>query len=68
LKKECAKFKEIAHLESQLAIDEGVGTDLIQCEKCQQNNCSYSELQTLSGDEPMTLFILCRNCGYRWRG
>jgi transcription elongation factor S-II len=68
LKKECAKFKEIAHRESLLAIDEGIGSDLMQCEKCKQNNCSYSELQTLSGDEPMTLFVLCRNCGHRWRG
>ncbi|CAF4219439.1 unnamed protein product, partial [Adineta steineri] len=42
--------------------------DLIQCEQCKKNNCSYSELQTLSGDEPMTLFVLCRNCGHRWRG
>ncbi|CAF3734639.1 unnamed protein product [Rotaria sp. Silwood1] len=68
LKKECAKFQELAHRESLLAIDEGIGTDLIQCEKCKKSNCSYSELQTLSGDEPMTLFVLCRNCGYRWRG
>ena len=68
LKKECAKFKEISHRESLLAVDEGVGSDLLQCEKCKQNNCSYSELQTLSGDEPMTLFVFCRNCGHRWRG
>lgn len=68
LKKECAKFKEMAHRESLLAVDEGVGCDLIQCERCKTSNCSYSELQTLSGDEPMTLFVLCRNCGHRWRG
>jgi transcription elongation factor S-II len=68
LKKECAQFKETSHREGLLAIDEGVGSDLLQCEKCQQSNCSYSELQTLSGDEPMTLFVLCRNCGHRWRG
>ncbi|UJR16979.1 hypothetical protein I4U23_003877 [Adineta vaga] len=68
LREECAKFKEISHRESLLAVDEGVGSDLIQCERCKQHNCSYSELQTLSGDEPMTLFVLCRNCGYRWRG
>ncbi|CAF1061771.1 unnamed protein product [Rotaria magnacalcarata] len=68
LKEECAKFKEIAHRESQLAVDEGIGSDLIQCERCKKSNCSYSELQTLSGDEPMTLFVLCRNCGHRWRG
>ena len=68
LKEECAKFKEIAHRQSQLAVDDEVGSDLIQCERCKKSNVSYSELQTLSGDEPMTLFVLCKNCGYRWRG
>ena len=67
LRKECAKYKEMGHRESLLAVDEGVGCDLIQCERCKTSNCSYSELQTLSGDEPMTLFVLCRNCGHRWR-
>lgn len=68
LKEECARFKEISHRERQLAVDEGTGSDLLQCEQCKANNCSYSELQTLSGDEPMTVFALCRNCGHRWRG
>ncbi|CAF1096331.1 unnamed protein product [Adineta steineri] len=68
LKKECDKLKEITHRESLLGVDDGIGCDLIQCEQCKKNNCSYSELQTLSGDEPMTLFVLCRNCGHRWRG
>ncbi|UJR24405.1 hypothetical protein I4U23_005782 [Adineta vaga] len=68
LKKENEKLREITCRESFLPIDEGSGCDLIKCERCKTNNCSYSELQTLSGDEPMTLFVYCRNCGHRWRG
>ncbi|CAF1550096.1 unnamed protein product [Adineta ricciae] len=67
-KKEHAKLKELTYRESLLPVDEGVGCNLLKCEKCGANNCSYSELQTLSGDEPMTVFALCRSCGHRWRG
>jgi transcription elongation factor S-II len=35
--------------------------------RCKQNNCAYTEAQTRSADEPMTLFVLCKNCGYRWK-
>lgn len=35
--------------------------------RCKQNNCAYTEAQTRSADEPMTLFVLCRNCGNRWK-
>jgi len=36
------------------------------CEKCDQNKTSYYQLQIRSADEPMTTFITCCNCGYRW--
>lgn len=67
LKQERTKLHESAINEHQLAVDEGTGTDLIQCRKCKQNNCSYTEAQTRSADEPMTLFVLCKNCGNRWK-
>lgn len=35
--------------------------------RCKQNNCAYTEAQTRSADEPMTLFVLCKNCGNRWK-
>lgn len=34
---------------------------------CKQNNCAYTEAQTRSADEPMTLFVFCKNCGNRWK-
>jgi DNA-directed RNA polymerase subunit M/transcription elongation factor TFIIS len=42
-------------------------TDMFTCHKCKQNKCSYYMLQTRSADEPMTCFITCLECGYRWR-
>ncbi|CAF1223340.1 unnamed protein product [Adineta steineri] len=67
LKQERSKLTDLAINEYQLATDEGVGTDLIQCRRCKHNNCAYTEAQTRSADEPMTLFVLCKNCGNRWK-
>ncbi|CAF1092590.1 unnamed protein product [Adineta steineri] len=67
LKEERTKLHESAINEHQLAMDEGTGTDLIQCNRCKQNNCAYTEAQTRSADEPMTLFVFCKNCGHRWK-
>jgi len=67
LKGERTKLTEDAINGYQLAVDEGTGTDLIQCKRCKQHNCAYTEVQTRSADEPMTLFVLCKNCGNRWK-
>ncbi|AUF82608.1 putative transcription elongation factor TFIIS [Tetraselmis virus 1] len=42
-------------------------TSMYQCRKCKSRECHYYELQTRSGDEPMTIFITCLDCGNRWR-
>jgi len=42
-------------------------TDNFTCRKCKSKNCSYYQLQTRSGDEPMTTFVTCINCGNRWK-
>lgn len=67
LKQERSKLNDQAINEHQLATDEGTGTDLIQCGRCKLNNCAYTEAQTRSADEPMTLFVFCKNCGHRWK-
>lgn len=38
-----------------------------QCPKCKKSETKTKELQTRSSDEPMTLFIRCVNCKYRWK-
>ena len=42
-------------------------TNMYRCRKCQSRECHYFGLQTRSGDEPMTIFVTCLNCGNRWR-
>jgi transcription elongation factor S-II len=39
----------------------------LQCGKCGQRKVTYTEAQTRSADEPMTLFCTCTNCGKSWR-
>ncbi|KAM8977415.1 LOW QUALITY PROTEIN: uncharacterized protein RCH25_044275 [Pelodytes ibericus] len=53
--------------EHQMAKTGGTNTDLLQCDKCKKKNCSYNQVQTRSADEPMTTFVLCNECGYRWK-
>ena len=42
-------------------------TDQFKCRRCNKRECTYYELQTRSADEPMTIFIMCLNCGKEWR-
>ncbi|KAM9040018.1 transcription elongation factor A protein 1-like [Sarcophilus harrisii] len=51
----------------QLAQTGGSQSDLFQCGKCKKKNCTYTQLQTLSGDEPMTTYVFCNDCGHRWK-
>lgn len=39
----------------------------LQCGKCGQRKVTYTEAQTRSADEPMTLFCTCTHCGKSWR-
>ena len=34
---------------------------------CRARKAIYTEVQTRSADEPMTLFITCLVCGKRWK-
>uniref|UniRef100_A0A8C8CN46 Uncharacterized protein n=1 Tax=Oncorhynchus tshawytscha TaxID=74940 RepID=A0A8C8CN46_ONCTS len=50
--------------EHQLSKTSGTISDLFQCSK---KNCTYNQMQTRSADEPMTSFVLCNECGNRWK-
>lgn len=67
VKKEREGFVKQGIDESRLAMVEGTQTDMLKCGKCHKNNCTYNQLQTRSADEPMTTFVLCNNCGNRWK-
>lgn len=53
--------------EHQMAKTSGTQTDFFQCGKCKKKNCTYNQVQTRSADEPMTTFVLCNECGNRWK-
>ncbi|XP_039535634.1 transcription elongation factor A protein 3 isoform X3 [Pimephales promelas] len=53
--------------EHQMAKTGGTSTDMLQCGKCRKKNCTYNQVQTRSADEPMTTFVLCNECGNRWK-
>lgn len=61
------KFKKEAINDAQLATVQGTKTDLLKCGKCKKRNCTYNQIQTRSADEPMTTFVLCNECGNRWK-
>lgn len=42
-------------------------TNQFKCGKCKSRECKYSQAQTRSADEPMTVFVSCLSCGNQWR-
>ena len=52
-------------------MDKSIGIDnsktMYPCGKCKSTKVSNYEKQTRSGDEPMTQFFECADCGHRWR-
>ena len=40
---------------------------IFKCGKCKGMNTSNYQKQTRSADEPMTVFVRCKDCGNRWR-
>lgn len=67
MKKIREKFVKEAINDAQLATVQGTKTDLLKCGKCKKRNCTYNQLQTRSADEPMTTFVMCNECGNRWK-
>ncbi|KAL1458763.1 hypothetical protein WDU94_008879 [Cyamophila willieti] len=61
------KFVKESIDDAQLATVQGTKTDLLKCGKCKKRNCTYNQIQTRSADEPMTTFVLCNECGNRWK-
>jgi DNA-directed RNA polymerase subunit M/transcription elongation factor TFIIS len=42
-------------------------SDSIKCGKCKNKRITYYDLQTRSGDEAMTTFFNCLDCGNKWK-
>ncbi|CAI2342022.1 unnamed protein product [Caenorhabditis sp. 36 PRJEB53466] len=61
------KFTKEAIMEHQMSVQTGTPSDMFKCGKCGKKNCTYTQLQTRSSDEPMTTFVFCLECGNRWK-
>jgi transcription elongation factor S-II len=42
-------------------------SEIFECEKCGKRKCTFYEQQTRGGDEPMTQFVTCHECGYQFQ-
>lgn len=40
---------------------------MFTCGKCKSDCTTYFSLQTRSADEPMTNYVTCKKCGYKWK-
>ena len=45
----------------------GVGSQHYKCRKCNERDVAVTTAQTRSGDEGITLFLTCNNCGNQWK-
>ena len=44
-----------------------LNASLFTCGRCKSIKTTSTQKQTRSADEPMTVFVLCKNCGNRWK-
>jgi transcription elongation factor S-II len=44
-----------------------LSASLFTCSRCKSTKTTSTQKQTRSADEPMTVFVLCMNCGKRWK-
>ena len=58
-------------LHNKARIDEAngveAGNNMYKCRKCGSYKTSFTQLQTRSSDEPMTVYVTCGICTFRYR-
>lgn len=57
---------EVERLSKVTLRNTGAVSTMFECPKCEARNCSYTELQTRSGDEGTTIFLFCHTCSHKW--
>eukprot|EP00539_Tryblionella_compressa_P005537 CAMPEP_0178753950 /NCGR_PEP_ID=MMETSP0744-20121128/11899_1 /TAXON_ID=913974 /ORGANISM="Nitzschia punctata, Strain CCMP561" /LENGTH=320 /DNA_ID=CAMNT_0020407829 /DNA_START=124 /DNA_END=1083 /DNA_ORIENTATION=- len=56
-----SKINEMCGIKGEL-----LNASLFTCGRCKSTKTTSTQKQTRSADEPMTVFVLCLNCGKRW--
>ena len=56
-------MQEVAHL----PMVQGTKNELFKCGKCGKKNCTSNQIQTRKANKAMTNFVLCNECGKRWK-
>jgi transcription elongation factor S-II len=56
------KINEMCGIKGEL-----LKASLFTCGRCKSIKTTSTQKQTRSADEPMTVFVLCLNCGKRWK-
>jgi len=57
-----SKINEMCGIKGEL-----LNASLFTCGRCKSTKTTSTQKQTRSADEPMTVFVLCLNCGKRWK-
>lgn len=57
-----SKINEMCGIKGDL-----LNASLFTCGRCKSTKTTSTQKQTRSADEPMTVFVLCINCGNRWK-
>ena len=57
-----SKINEMCGIKGDL-----LAASLFTCGRCKSTKTTSTQKQTRSADEPMTVFVLCLNCGKRWK-
>lgn len=47
--------------------ENNLANGIFKCKRCGSMKTVYTQAQTRSADEPMTTFVQCQSCGYRWK-
>lgn len=53
--------------EKQDAMERTQTESVLHCRKCRSSNLNFVQVQVRSADEPMSCFLTCNACGYKWR-